>query len=196
MGIQSITAWVSITVVLRWYHFITCHLEKYRGHSWLEQWYQGTTKPQWLPLILASSSLSLTPTTRASLIFFKRIRKSSTATSCWLAPCPECPTYTSPWLAPSLPLGLYSSHPLNKLCLSTLFNFSNPYLLPTTFTQASAFINTNSANLFSSVQWLSRVWLFATPWTAAHQASLSITNSCSLLKLLHYSIFPVHLLSS
>ena len=32
---------------------------------------------------------------------------------------------------------------------------------------------------FSSVQSLSRVWLFATPWTAAHQASLSITNSWS-----------------
>ena len=32
---------------------------------------------------------------------------------------------------------------------------------------------------FSSVQLLSRVWLFATPWTAAHQASLSITNSQS-----------------
>ena len=30
---------------------------------------------------------------------------------------------------------------------------------------------------FSSVQSLSRVWLFATPWTAARQASLSITNS-------------------
>ena len=29
----------------------------------------------------------------------------------------------------------------------------------------------------SSVQSLSRVWLLATPWTAAHQASLSITNS-------------------
>ena len=36
---------------------------------------------------------------------------------------------------------------------------------------------------FSSVQSLSRVRLFATPWTAAHQASLSITNSWSLLKL-------------
>ena len=32
---------------------------------------------------------------------------------------------------------------------------------------------------FSSVQSLSRVWLFATPWTAAQQASLSITNSRS-----------------
>ena len=37
---------------------------------------------------------------------------------------------------------------------------------------------------FSSVQSLSRVRLFVTPWTAAHQASLSITNSQSLLKLM------------
>ena len=37
---------------------------------------------------------------------------------------------------------------------------------------------------FSSVQSLSRVQLFATPWIAAHQASLSITNSLSLLKLM------------
>ena len=36
---------------------------------------------------------------------------------------------------------------------------------------------------FSSVQLLSRVRLFATPWTAAPQASLSITNSWSLLTL-------------
>ena len=36
---------------------------------------------------------------------------------------------------------------------------------------------------FNSVQSLSHVPLFATPWTAAHQASLSITNSQSLLKL-------------
>ena len=35
---------------------------------------------------------------------------------------------------------------------------------------------------FSSVQSLSRVWLFATPWTAARQASLSTTNSQSLPK--------------
>ena len=37
---------------------------------------------------------------------------------------------------------------------------------------------------FSSVQSLSCVQLFVTPWTAAHQASLSITNSQSLLKLI------------
>ena len=37
---------------------------------------------------------------------------------------------------------------------------------------------------FSSVQLLSCVRLFATPWTAAHKASLSLTNSQSLLKLM------------
>ena len=37
---------------------------------------------------------------------------------------------------------------------------------------------------FSWVQLLSRVRLFVTPWIAAHQASLSITNSRSLLKLM------------
>ena len=41
------------------------------------------------------------------------------------------------------------------------------------------------------VQLLSRVWLFATPWTAAGQASLSITNSQSLLRLMSIkSVMP------
>ena len=44
---------------------------------------------------------------------------------------------------------------------------------------------------FSSVQSLSRVWLFATPWTAGHQASLSITNTQSLFKLMSIeSVMP------
>ena len=38
--------------------------------------------------------------------------------------------------------------------------------------------------LFSSVQSLSHAQLFLTPWIAAHQASLSITNSRSLLRLM------------
>ena len=43
----------------------------------------------------------------------------------------------------------------------------------------------------SSVQSLSCVWLFATPWNAACQASLSITNSWSLLKLMFIeSVMP------
>ena len=44
---------------------------------------------------------------------------------------------------------------------------------------------------FSSVQSPSRVRLFATPWTAAHQASLSITSSQSLPKLMSIqSVMP------
>ena len=44
---------------------------------------------------------------------------------------------------------------------------------------------------FSSVQSLRRVRLFVTPWTAARQASLSITNSQSLLKLMSIeSVMP------
>ena len=51
--------------------------------------------------------------------------------------------------------------------------------------------------IISSVQLLSRVWLFGTPWTIARQASLSITNSWSLLKLMSIeSIQPSHPLSS
>ena len=42
----------------------------------------------------------------------------------------------------------------------------------------------HSSGESSSVQLLSRVWLFATPWTAAQKASLSITNSRNLLKLM------------
>ena len=49
---------------------------------------------------------------------------------------------------------------------------------------------------FSSGQLLSRVWLFATPWIAARQASLSITTSRSLLKLMSIaSVMPsIHLI--
>ena len=43
----------------------------------------------------------------------------------------------------------------------------------------------------SSVQWLRHVQLFATPWTTACQASLSITNSWSLLQLMSIeSVMP------
>ena len=46
-------------------------------------------------------------------------------------------------------------------------------------------------NKFTSVQSLSHVQLFVTTWTAAHQASLSITNSWSLIKLMSIeSVMP------
>ena len=44
---------------------------------------------------------------------------------------------------------------------------------------------------FSSVQWVNRVWLFATPWTTACQASLFITYSRSILRLMYTeSVMP------
>ena len=42
----------------------------------------------------------------------------------------------------------------------------------------------DALGMWHSVQLLSPVWLFGTPWTAARQASLYITNSRSLLKLM------------
>ena len=49
----------------------------------------------------------------------------------------------------------------------------------------------SSTSQFSSVQLLSRVPLFVTPWTAAYQASLSITNSWCLPKLMSIeSVMP------
>ena len=63
---------------------------------------------------------------------------------------------------------LYSKFLLASLCL-----FWTIFLLPR---------EPHLVIPFSSVQSLSCVWLFATPWTAARQASLSITNSWDLLK--------------
>ena len=46
-------------------------------------------------------------------------------------------------------------------------------------------------SVFSSFQSPSRVWLFVIPWTATHQASLSIANTQSLLKLMSIeSVIP------
>ena len=50
------------------------------------------------------------------------------------------------------------------------------------FVQVTGFCVQSRMHQLGSVQSLSRVWLFATPWTAACQASLSITNSRSLPK--------------
>ena len=52
-------------------------------------------------------------------------------------------------------------------------------------------LSLSGGNSLSSVQSLSRVWLFVTPWIAARQASLSITNSWTLPKLMSIeSVMP------
>ena len=55
-------------------------------------------------------------------------------------------------------------------------------ILPSIFPRIRIFSN-ESVHLISSVQWLIHVQLFATSWTTARQASLSIINSGSLPKL-------------
>ena len=54
---------------------------------------------------------------------------------------------------------------------------------PTDFKRRAREYSEQLSVQFSSVQLLSSVWLFATPWIAARKASLSITNSRSLLRL-------------
>ena len=66
-----------------------------------------------------------------------------------------------------------------------------PFPSPGTFLTQGSTWGLLHCREFSSVQSLSRVRLFATPWTATHQASLSITNSWSLLKLMSIeSVMP------
>ena len=84
----------------------------------------------------------------------------------------------------------------NKLtvCLNVYINVFVPYSLPLTLAH-SYVISTLSWLLWhyqlSSVQLLSCVRLFATPWIAARQASLSITNSWSWPKLMSIeSVMP------
>ena len=78
----------------------------------------------------------------------------------------------------SLQVVIQISQSISLACklFSTLFMSQSSYVI---------YFSLFSVNIFfSSVQLLSCVWLFATPWTAACQASLSITNSWSLLKLM------------
>ena len=65
-------------------------------------------------------------------------------------------------------------------------------LLPSVFPNIRVFTNESALHIqFSSVQSLRHVGLFATPWTAAQQTFLSITNSWSLLKLMSIkSVLP------
>ena len=65
-----------------------------------------------------------------------------------------------------------------KVCGNPTLNKSVSTIFP------AAFAHSVSIGQFSSVQSLSHIWLFVTPWTAAHQAFLSITNSWSFLKLM------------
>ena len=73
----------------------------------------------------------------------------------------------------------------------SLTNLTNLYLKKKCAWQKSSMMHDPPGNQGSFWLSLSRVRLFATPWTAAHQASLSITNSRSFLKLMSIkSVMP------
>ena len=84
------------------------------------------------------------------------------------------------WVAMPSSQGSFSSraptHVSSSFCIAGRFYTTEP-------------LGNHEQDQFSSVQLLSHVRLFVTPWTAARQASLSITNSQSLLK--HMSIESV-----
>ena len=76
---------------------------------------------------------------------------------------------------------LYSS---DSICLQIILHIGYYKIMPIVPCAVHGFS-------FSSVQLLSHVQLFVTPWTAACQASLAITNSRSLLKLMSIeSVMP------
>ena len=68
-------------------------------------------------------------------------------------------------------------HPINHLSIHPVIQLSNSCQTSVKYTSPLSIIS-------QSIQSLSRVWLFGTPWTAAHQASLSFTISQSLLKFM------------
>ena len=94
-----------------------------------------------------------------------------------------------------------SSRPRNQTCISGVsciagrFFTAEPQGKPRKFWYSPIILN--SFLQFSSVQSLSHVRLFATPWIAARQASLSITNFQSSLKVMSIqSVMPSTILAS
>ena len=100
----------------------------------------------------------------------------------WYTPFPIWNQFIVP-----CPVLTVTSWPAYRFLRRQVRSFGTPVSLRTFhsllwFTQPKALVHS-----------LSHVWLFATPWTAARQASLSITNSQSLLKLMSIeSVMPSH----
>ena len=77
------------------------------------------------------------------------------------------------------------------ICIRQMENTSDHVVLLKAIKREAFSGNAICSVQFSSVQSLSRVQLFATPWITARQASLSITNSWSSLKLMSIkSVMP------
>ena len=91
--------------------------------------------------------------------------------------------------------GIFQSKILERVAMPSSRGSSQPRDTTQVFCIAGRFFTTELSGkplfLHQSVQLLSHVRLLATPWTAAHQVSLSITNFCSLLKIISIeSVMP------
>ena len=106
---------------------------------------------------------------------------------------PRCPS-TDEWIKKFLHIynGILLSHKKEDISVnSNEVNEWRTYYIQWNKSEREKQILYISKNQFSSVQLLSRVRLLATPWIAAHQASLSITNSRSSLRLTYIkSVMP------
>ena len=98
----------------------------------------------------------------------------------WIPTLPHDQLTVSFWLWSSVSCFLHYN---GKLIMKN-FTFFNIKWSTNSFCFHSQVLSLYFLFQFSSIQLLSRVWFFATLWTAACQASLSITNSQSLLKLM------------
>ena len=74
---------------------------------------------------------------------------------------------------------IYCSLSTSNIDLCQVYILQVSFLMTCFFTLLVMFFDEQTSLSFSSVHSLSHVWLFVTPWTAACQASLSITNSWS-----------------
>ena len=119
---------------------------------------------------------------KETLLLFSRSFVSDSATS-WTAACQASLSFMISWSLLKL-MSIESVMPSNHLVLCCPLCC---LLLPSIFPNIRVFSNESPFLIqFSSVQSLSPIWLFATPWTTAWQASLSITNSWSLLTHVHW----------
>ena len=110
--------------------------------------------------------------------------------------------FVIPWTAACQPyLSEFAQTPLHWWCHPTISSSVAPsssclqsFLASLSFPMGRLFASGGQsigASASASVQLFSHVRLFATPWTGAHQASLFITNSWSLLKLMSIeSVMP------
>ena len=126
--------------------------------AWKIQWMEETGKLQ----SLGSRRVGHDWATSLSLFTFMHWRRNGNPLQC---SCLENPRGGGAWWAATYGVA-QSRTQLMRLSSSS-----------SSKKEAGTEWGTLEAFQFSSVQLLSRVWLFVTPWIATHQASLSITNS-------------------